>query len=55
MAPLFLKRNISQYFPFILKHTKVLVKILEEKSDQPIFNVNPYIHRCVADFVNGKC
>lgn len=53
MTPLFLKKNVIQHFPFILNHTKILVKLLEEKVDQPTFNAIHFIHRCAADFVNG--
>ncbi|KAJ8921983.1 hypothetical protein NQ315_008620 [Exocentrus adspersus] len=52
MSPLFLKRNVIQYFPYILHHMKILVKLLEEKVDQPTFNIEHLIHRCATDFVN---
>lgn len=53
LAPLFLKKNNTQYFSCILRHTKILIGILEKKLDEPTFNVHPIIHRCVADIVNG--
>ncbi|KAG5888996.1 hypothetical protein JTB14_033926 [Gonioctena quinquepunctata] len=52
MSPLFPKRNIQQYFPFILNHTEILIGILQEKVDGPTFNIEPFIHKCAADFVN---
>lgn len=54
MSPLFLKRNIMQYFPVILKHTKILIKILEKNLDGPTFNIEHYIRRASTDFVNGE-
>lgn len=54
MAPLFLKKNSMQYFPGVLDHVKILREIMEKKVGEPTFNVHPIIHRCVADFVNGK-
>lgn len=54
MAPLFLAKNWSTYFPVILKHTLILRDKLEEKIDSSTFNVYPIIHHCVADFVNGN-
>ncbi|CAH1130712.1 unnamed protein product [Ceutorhynchus assimilis] len=52
MSPLFLKRNILQYFPVILKHTKILVNILEEKINLPTFDIEFYICKAGTDFVN---
>ncbi|KAJ8921982.1 hypothetical protein NQ315_008619 [Exocentrus adspersus] len=52
MSPLFLKRNVVQYFPYILHHMKILVKLLEEKVDQPTFNIEHLVHRCATDFVS---
>lgn len=53
LAPLFLKKNTVQYFPSILDNTKKLVEILEKRVDESTFNVLPFIHRCVVDFVTG--
>ncbi|XP_023014492.2 cytochrome P450 4c3 isoform X2 [Leptinotarsa decemlineata] len=52
MSPLFPKRNIQQYFPSILRHTKTLISILEDEVDGATINIEPFIHRCSADFVN---
>ncbi|KAJ8931505.1 hypothetical protein NQ314_015578 [Rhamnusium bicolor] len=52
MSPLFLKRNVIQYFPYILHHMKILVNRLQKKVNQPTFNIEHMIHRCATDFVN---
>lgn len=54
MAPLFLKKNIMQYFPIILNHTKSMVCIMDKEVGEPTFNILPTVNRCVADIVNGK-
>ncbi|CAH1183262.1 unnamed protein product [Phaedon cochleariae] len=52
ISPLLIKKNIVKYFPYILKHTKILIDILRNDNVGSFFNVEPLIHRCSADFVN---
>lgn len=55
LSPLLLKRNIGQYFPVMLNHSQVLRRILEHEADRPAFDIQHYLHRAVADIVNGEC
>ncbi|XP_066138540.1 cytochrome P450 4C1-like isoform X2 [Euwallacea fornicatus] len=52
LSPFFLKRNTAQYFPVVLRHTKILTKLLEQKADGVAFNIKPIIHKAAVDFVN---
>ncbi|CAH1107621.1 unnamed protein product [Psylliodes chrysocephalus] len=52
ISPTFSKKNILQYFNPVLQETKILINILSEHVDKPTFNIEPFVHRCAADFVN---
>ncbi|XP_066256937.1 cytochrome P450 4C1-like [Euwallacea similis] len=52
LSPFFLKRNTAQYFPVVLRHTKILTTLLEQRAEGVAFNVRPIIHKAVIDFVN---
>ncbi|ENN78040.1 hypothetical protein YQE_05477, partial [Dendroctonus ponderosae] len=52
LSPLFLKRNIVQYFGVMLNHAQILAGILEQEADRPAFDIQHYLHRAVADIVN---
>lgn len=53
MSPLFTKKCIEEYHPSILHHSKTLLEKLKTEIGKPAFNIEKYLHRCVADFVNG--
>ncbi|KAL1500941.1 hypothetical protein ABEB36_006356 [Hypothenemus hampei] len=52
LSPLFLIKNIKQYFPAMLKHSEILVDILQTHEDGLSFNVERFLHRAVTDIVN---
>ena len=50
----FRKKSVQVYFSVIVHHTNILLQKLEPYTQKGTFNVVKYLHRCTADFVNGK-